>query len=352
MCAYNSGPYIEKAIQSVLDQTYHNWELIISEDKSTDNTVDLIRNFLSDSRIKLIEQPVNLGYLKNKNTVFSYATGDLLTQLDADDISEPTRIEKQVDVFIKNPDIKICGTNYTIIDNQDNILSTSDHPADFIIPGLQLEYPFWFPNLMFRKDIVNEFGLFDEYFSGIAGDDHYWVFIVSSKYPIYFINEALYHYRVYPQSFTNTFSVPRKLITEEILKELYRQRVETGTDWLEQGEKEKMLQFENQLFDNSVLMSEKYRISAAKAIDAKNWGLAIDLIKKSIRLNKANLKSHQTLFYYLRKRFYAPIAFVLFMAFSVPVTFYKKLSMKPAIMELYCLGVEYNLTVENTITQI
>ena len=100
MCSYNGEEFIERAIESVLAQTYTNWELIICDDQSKDRSMALIEQYTSDPRIRLIQQPQNLGYVRNKNFGFSQATGELLTQLDSDDTSPPERIAKQVQVLI------------------------------------------------------------------------------------------------------------------------------------------------------------------------------------------------------------------------------------------------------------
>jgi len=300
MCAYNVSQFIERAVESVLAQTWTDWELIICDDRSTDNTVDLIRPYLSDPRIKLYQQDQNTGYLRNKNFAFTLATGELLTQLDADDTCSPQRLEKQVAVFEKYPDIKICGSNYCQIDLQDQQLEAKNYENDFLIDQPVEPYPFWFPGLMFRRELLGEFGLFSEYFSGIFGDDHYWVMRVNGKYPVYFIKDILYHYRINPNSITNVFDSQRKLIVSEILCKLRQQQLQEKTDWLEQGKEGKMRAYENELLSNKTLMAEKYRTWAAKAIDKNNFAQAKALLRKSLRLN-VSPETFKTCLYYFRQ---------------------------------------------------
>ena len=303
MCAYNASAYIVDAIESIIAQSYQNWELIIGDDRSTDDTLSIISRYLGDSRIKLISHDTNLGYIRNKNSIFAAATGELLTQLDADDTCPPERIEKQVCVFEKHPEIKICATNYSTIDIAGQVIETGNYPKDFIIEKPARPYPFWYPGMMFRKEVIKEFGPFSEYFDGIYGDDNYYSYRINSKYPIYFIKEPLYNYRVHPASMTNVHDNPRKLIADDILKELFTQRIATGTDWLENNESDKMREFEVALYNDRKLMAEKYRIVAAKAIDNKNWSEAKNFLGKSIRLSRVNVNTYATLFYYLRTRF-------------------------------------------------
>jgi glycosyltransferase involved in cell wall biosynthesis len=302
MCAYNVEAYIERAIKAIQAQTYTNWELIISDDASTDATVAVVAPFLEDQRISLHKHKLNVGYIRNKNRAFQLANGELLTQLDADDTCGPNRIEQQVNIFQKYENIKICGTNYQLIDLEDKAKPYQKYGQDALIEFSVPSYPFWFPGLMFRRELLAEFGLFSAYFDGIYGDDHYWTMRVNQRYPIYFIKDVLYNYRINPTSLTNVFDNPRKLIVEEILAELKRQRLQHKTDWVEKGELDKMRAFEKSLFDNKSFMSEKYRIWAAKAIDKKRWTEAASLLKTTFFKNPLNRAFYRSLLYYFRKR--------------------------------------------------
>ncbi len=302
MCAYNCEAYIGRAIDSIVAQTFTDWELLISDDASTDNTTEIIGKYLADNRIKLFAHQENLGYIRNKNFTFQQATGELLTQLDADDTCPPDRLAKQVAVFA-DENIHICGTNYNQVGTEDEeIKAAIEYSADFMVREIEGEYPFWFPGLMFRRNVVDKFGLFSEYFIGTVGDDEYWVYRVNEKYPVYFLKDVLYNYRIHGTSMTNVLDNPRKMIVGNILRELQRQRRETGTDNLEKGFPEKMLAFEEVLLSDKKLMGEKYRIWAAKAIDDEKIGNARHLLKRSFDLNKLNPDWYRTLAYYLRRK--------------------------------------------------
>lgn len=173
-----------------------------------------------------------------------------------------------------------------------------------LITSIKEEYPFWFPGLMFRRELITEFGLFSEYFSGIFGDDNYWTVRVNRKYPIYFIKDILYNYRINPNSLTNVYNNPRKLIVAEILRKLVEQQVNSNTDWLEQGEYEKMTAYEQELLNNKNLMAEKYRLWAAKAIDKRDMKQAKILLGKSLKLQSSNQETYKTMLYYLRRKLF------------------------------------------------
>jgi len=304
MCAYNVSEFIDQAINSIRQQTYADWELIICDDASTDNTIELINKYLSDTRIKLYKQPQNVGYLQNKNYAFSLATGELITQLDADDTCATDRLAKQVAIFENHPEIMICGSNYRQIDMQNKPLEARSYPGDFLVTEYQEEYPFWFPGLMFRRELIEEFGLFSDYFTGIFGDDNYWTIRVNRKYPIYFLKDILYNYRINPNSLTNVYNNPRKLIVAEIIKKLADQQIKKHTDWLEEGTPEKLLAYEQELLNNQNLMAEKYRLWAAKAIDKGDMQQAKTLLGKSLRLQGSNQNTYKTMLYYLRRKIF------------------------------------------------
>ncbi len=103
---YNAGNYLAETIESILNQTHTHFELIILNDKSTDNSLVIIQKYIEkDSRIILINKEVNLGPANLRNEGFSIAKGEFIALMDADDIALPSRFEKQVNVLKNNPEI-------------------------------------------------------------------------------------------------------------------------------------------------------------------------------------------------------------------------------------------------------
>ncbi len=101
--------YLREAIESVLNQTYSDFEFIIVDDCSTDNSLEIIESY-ADARIKIIKNSENLGLTKSLNKAISCAEGEFIARMDADDICLPERFEKQVDFLKHHPDIIVCGT--------------------------------------------------------------------------------------------------------------------------------------------------------------------------------------------------------------------------------------------------
>ena len=114
MPARNAEKYIADAILSVINQTYTNFELLVVNDGSTDNTASVIKSF-ADSRIKLIEQEA-LGISPALNKRVEEARGKYIARFDADDICLPKRLEKQAGFLDKNPDYVLLGSDAEYID--------------------------------------------------------------------------------------------------------------------------------------------------------------------------------------------------------------------------------------------
>jgi len=113
MPAYNVGDYIDESIRSVQAQTYTNWELLIVDDCSTDDTVDKIKTFMGDTRIKFLQNERNSGAAISRNYALREANGKWVAFLDADDVWLPEKIEQQLTFMIQNG-YKFCYTDYRI----------------------------------------------------------------------------------------------------------------------------------------------------------------------------------------------------------------------------------------------
>ena len=104
--AYNSEAFVRESLQSILDQTFTDFELIVIDDASTDGTVALVKAF-QDSRIRLVQKPHNTGYTDSLNNGIRLARGRYIARMDADDISLPHRFQKQVQFLDAHPDVAL-----------------------------------------------------------------------------------------------------------------------------------------------------------------------------------------------------------------------------------------------------
>ena len=113
---YNSEAFISETINSVINQTYKNWELLLIDDASEDNTLQAIQPFLdSYSNIKLIKNERNFGAAISRNKGIEVAKGDYIAFLDGDDVWKPEKLEKQI-AFMQNNDCDVCFSSYKQID--------------------------------------------------------------------------------------------------------------------------------------------------------------------------------------------------------------------------------------------
>ena len=122
MTALNAERFIDEAIESILGQTYRNLELIIVDDGSTGRTRRRIRALAKrDIRIRAYRQKVNMGPSESSNFAIAKARGAYIARMDADDISYPTRIQKQVDFLQKNRDVLVVGVSVIINEHGESI---------------------------------------------------------------------------------------------------------------------------------------------------------------------------------------------------------------------------------------
>lgn len=117
MPSYNTAVYITESIQSVLAQTYKDWELIIVDDCSTDNTDELVNQYLSDKRIRYIKNDTNSGAAVSRNRALREAKGKWIAFLDSDDLWEPDKLQKQI-AFMKDNGYAFSYTDYIEIDEE------------------------------------------------------------------------------------------------------------------------------------------------------------------------------------------------------------------------------------------
>jgi Glycosyltransferases involved in cell wall biogenesis len=122
MPSWNTAKFIAESIQCVVDQTYKNWELLIVDDCSTDNTDEIVKLFLADSRIKYFHNEKNSGAALTRNKAMREAQGEWIAFLDSDDLWEPEKLEHQIK-FMKEKGYVLSYTEYEKIDEEDNPLN-------------------------------------------------------------------------------------------------------------------------------------------------------------------------------------------------------------------------------------
>lgn len=156
MPAYNCEAYVLEAVSSMLSQSFSDFELLVIDDGSTDSTRKLLES-VHDSRLRLVSNERNIGLIGTLNRGLELAVGRYVARMDADDISAPERLEKQVQYLEANPDVHVLGSMVNLINEQGKAFGAiSGYPknADEIHRYLLRECCLIHPSVMFRKDTV------------------------------------------------------------------------------------------------------------------------------------------------------------------------------------------------------
>lgn len=199
MAAFNEEKNIRESIESILTQTYKNWELIIVNDASTDNTRHIIAQIQShDYRIVLIDNISNEGLAKSLNTAIMHSKGEYIARMDADDIALPERLERQVNFLLSNSDIDVLGTGVIAFNRgSDYRFNMYRQESHFLMEkNIYKECPFIHPTVMAKKTFFIENNGYDT--SLKRGQDYDLWLRTYKKYKFYNIQEQhlLYHYRI------------------------------------------------------------------------------------------------------------------------------------------------------------
>ena len=183
MTVYNGMSYLKECIDSVLEQTFRDFEFLIVDDASTDTSLEFIESYV-DSRIRIVRNEQNMGQVASLNKGLQHARGAFVARLDQDDVNLPTRLEEQ-HVFMKaRPDVAIvCSYEHTI-DSLGNYVCSwrraIPNYGGFIGLVLLGLCPVWHPSVMFRRDIVQRLGGYDSNFP-FAEDFELWSRIALSR---------------------------------------------------------------------------------------------------------------------------------------------------------------------------
>jgi glycosyltransferase involved in cell wall biosynthesis len=199
MAVYNAGQFLHQAVASVLAQTYENFELVVVDDCSTDNSLAVLRSF-QDQRIQIIRRHTNMGAALSRNNALAVARGELIAIMDADDVCSPNRLERQVAFLDEHPEIGLIGSGaYENIDTDGKALCTTVLPIDNgMIQKMLLEkWCFLHSSIMFRKSLHSTAGGYRQSFEPI--EDHDFVLRLLELSEGANPHERLVDYRLNPQ---------------------------------------------------------------------------------------------------------------------------------------------------------
>ena len=158
MPVYNGKEYLALAVESILRQTFADFEFIIINDGSTDNSADIAASY-EDPRIKLLHNDKNLGLIPSFNRGLENSRGEYIARMDADDIAFPDRFKKQVAFLDDHPDIALCGSWAQTIGMQQGFVIKPATDHETLKANLLFRSTIIHPTVMMRRSILNKFGL-------------------------------------------------------------------------------------------------------------------------------------------------------------------------------------------------
>jgi len=198
MSVFNDQNFLEQAIESVLDQTFQDFEFIICNDCSTDNSENIILEMMQkDPRIVYIKNEKNLGLAASLNKCILKSTTPFLARMDSDDICFPNRLDVEYKYLIDNPYCAVVGSHSLIIDNQNNIIRESAKlKKDLLLKDCLQKSSLIHPSVMMRKEFIQKVGMYSvNPLTQRAEDYDLWCKLSSNGYKLNNLEDKLLYYR-------------------------------------------------------------------------------------------------------------------------------------------------------------
>lgn len=222
---YNVENYIAQTIECVLAQTFTNWELVITDDCSTDSTVEIIKRYIQqDKRIRLFILPQNSGAAFARNHSIENANGRYIAFLDSDDWWYPEKLAKQMD-FIQKTNCEFCFTAFEYADKDLNITGVSHKPKKITYRDIKLGCNIGTPGVVYDTKRIGKMYMPN---MKVSEDWALWIKIIEKTRVAYSINEPLWKYRILSNSLSrnkirlirNNIGVYHKILNYSTVKSI------------------------------------------------------------------------------------------------------------------------------------
>jgi len=299
MAVYNGGGVIRATIDSILNQTFRDFEFIIVDDCSNDDTVKIIESY-RESRIVLIRNSSNAGQTRSLNTGLRAAKGEFIARTDAGDISFPQRLEKQVAFLDQNPDIAVLGTSAIRYDEEGRVIGEVHMPATekAIRQRLLVTTPVVHISVMMRKDVLNRIGGYDDNYY-IVADYELWSRLAIAGCKLGNLTDVLCGYMVTPGSFGSVNARGKSfdeacLITQNLMHKL------SGLEISPEQAKNIRKMFDFGVGDlkyEEIIESERIYSSALLNANIPKSDIAFELFRKHLKIIfKEKITCHSLMF--------------------------------------------------------
>jgi glycosyltransferase involved in cell wall biosynthesis len=195
MPIYNAEAYLQEAMDSILTQTFRDFEFLIIDDGSTDGSAGIVKQS-NDPRIRFYQNGQNIGISATLNKGITLASCELIARMDADDISYPDRLKKQYDFMKDHPACGLLSTWTRVITHDKKVVMQEKHRHSYYYYNLNFECWIYHPTVMYRKKVVTEAGMYSMPYS----EDYDLFWKISRIAKIDNLDEVLLDYRISPTS--------------------------------------------------------------------------------------------------------------------------------------------------------
>jgi len=259
---YNVSLYVEKAVYSILGQSYKNLEIWVLDDASADDTLQKI-SAIKDGRIKVISFKENTQKVGAVNEILQKVNGNYIAFQDADDWSEPDRIESQLQEFTKDPDLGICFTGYRYVSKttwKPSRISLSNEELkreflDFFKKDIKRDSTVC-PTMMISREVLLKTKGYSSYFSGRVAEDIQWIYRILKDFRGITIGKPLYNYRLRDGSFSqiqSTGTNAKYAYSWHLLSKIIHKDVYQGVDVLAVENKELLNKLELEACEDALV---------------------------------------------------------------------------------------------------
>ena len=301
MSVYNTASFLRESIESILAQTFTDFEFLIIDDCSTDSSREIIRSY-SDPRIRLFCNDKNLALIKSLNKGLQLARGDYIARHDSDDISLPLRLEKEVQFLEANKNVGLLGSYFIAINEAGDFLQYFRPPtdSDTLRRKLLVKNSFAHGTVMFRKECIEKVGCFREELKHCEDYD-LWLrvsqFFELANLPFY-----LYKWRLN----INSVSLANKHIQDrnvQLTIRLHQERLSLGMDQIQRGEFDAKKWFKSTTDDlrKKAIAVRAYHFQGSCFLLNDHHKKALEYYLKSLKLDKLNPKTWFLIFFALIK---------------------------------------------------
>ncbi len=304
MSVFNGEVYLRQAVDSILNQTFLDFEFLIINDYSTDSSRDIILGY-SDPRIRLVDNAVNLGLANSLSKGLSLAKGEYIARQDADDLSLPLRLEKEVRFLESNRRVGLVGSYFIAINEAGEFLQYFRPPidSDALKRKLLVKNPFAHGTVMLRKECIEKVGPYREELKHC--EDHDLWLRVSQFFDLANLPSYLYQWRLN----VNSVSVENKHIQDrnvQLALALHQERLAGGQDQIQKGEFDikRWTEYESNDGDHSLKKGDivqAYHFQGSSFLLNNRHQRALDYYFKALKIDTFNIKTWFLLFVTLIK---------------------------------------------------